>query len=61
LKALAQNLAVDATGAPAREEMVGRMVNLFLVPAGKDVQNRVAVLRPGVQGNMGLGRQGDDK
>jgi hypothetical protein len=60
VKTPGQNLAVDATGARAREKMVGQMVSLFLVFAGEDVQNQVATLRPGVQGNMGLGQQGDD-
>jgi hypothetical protein len=60
VKTPGQDPVVDATGARAREKMVGRMVSLFLVLAGEDVQNQVALLRPGVQGKVRLGQQGDD-
>jgi hypothetical protein len=58
LKTLAQNLAVDPAGAQALEEMVGQEVSLFLVAASEDIQNQVAILRPGVERNVGLGQEG---
>jgi len=40
---------------------IGGFFRLDSCPTGKDIGGGIAVLRPGVQGNMGLGRQGDDK
>jgi hypothetical protein len=58
LETLSQNLTVDPRRSQAFEEMVGQTIGLFLVTASKDIQNQVAVLRPGVQGNVGLGQKG---
>jgi hypothetical protein len=58
---LAQNLPVDPVGAQAFQEMVGQMVGLLLVTASEDIQNQIAVLRPGMQRNVGLGEQGKSR
>jgi hypothetical protein len=58
LETLAQNLTVDPTGSQALEKMVGQTIGLFLVTASKDIQNQVTILRPGVQGDVGLGQKG---
>jgi hypothetical protein len=54
---LAQNLPVNPVGAQSLQEMLGQLVGLFLVAASEDVQNQVAIFRPGMKGYVGLGQE----